>query len=745
MSRVDTTGAGVVETAFMDQKSSDFFSARRAPSTTTAAAAFAQALALHQAGRLTDAEKIYRQILAAQPTHFDSLHLLGVIFMHRGDAEAAVRQIEAVLKVEPRHILALNNRGNALQQLRRFDEALASYDRALAIRSDYAEALINRGAALTALRRYDDALRSCDRAVELRPDLADAHVNRGSALHALNRFTEAVSAFDRSLTLRPNYAQAHYNRGNTLYALKRYEEALASVDAALALRPDYVEALTNRGAVLHALDRDAEALASRDRAIALEPNNVEAFVNRGVTCNALKRYDEALACCERALCFCPNHLDALTNRGVALHDLARFEEALASHDRALALRPDFAEALSNRGITLQELRRFDEALTSHDRALALRPDFAEAHSNRGNVLQELRRFDEALTSYDRALALRPNFPDGHFNATACRLLLGDFARGWQELEWRCETAQLEAVKRHFLQPLWTGAYDLAGKTILLHAEQGFGDAIQFCRYVPQVVECAAHVILEVRKPLCELMSGLTGTAQIVPRGEALPDFDLHCPLLSLPLAFRTRLETIPSQTPYLSAPEHKMSAWRDRLSTHELGKHETPRVGLVWAGDPRKSLPGANRIDRQRSLQFDQLAPALEVRDCEFYSLQKGDDAQAQLRSTALSHRVTDWSADFHDFSDTAALIENLDLVIAVDTAVAHLAGALGKPLWLINRYNTCWRWLLDRDDSPWYPTARLFRQDETRDWHPVITRIASALRDYVHSVELDRRAPSSP
>jgi tetratricopeptide (TPR) repeat protein len=724
----------------MDQKTSDFSSARQVPSNTMAATAFAQALALHQAGRLTDAEVVYRQVLAALPRHFDSLHLLGVIFMQRGDAAAAIRQIDLALEIEPRHILALNNRGNAFQQLQRFDEALSSYDRALAIRSDYVQALVNRGSALTALKRYDDALGSCDRAVRLRPDLADAHLNRGSALHGLNRCTEAVSAFDRALALRPNYAEAHYNRGNTLYALKRYAEALASVDAALALGPDYVEALTNRGAILHALHRDEEALASLNRAIALEPDNVEALVNRGVAVNALNRHVEALACYERALRVCPHHVDALTNRGAALHELARFDEALASHDRALALRPDFADALSNRGITLQELRRFEEALASHDRALALRPDFAEAHSNRGNVLQELRRSDEVLTSYDRALTLRPDFADGHFNAAVCRLLRGDFVHGWREHEWRWETRQLRGVKRRFAQPLWTGGDDLAGKTIFLHAEQGFGDTIQFCRYVPKVAERAAHVVLEVQKPLCELMKGLGGAAQIVPRGGGLPDFDLHCPLLSLPLAFGTRLETIPSRTPYLAAPEHQVSAWRDCL-----GQHERPRVGLVWAGDPRKSLPGANRIDRQRSLQFDQLAPVLEVRGCGFYSLQKGDDAQAQLRSSTSVGRITDWSADFHDFSDTAALIANLDLVIAVDTAVAHLAGGLGKPLWLINRYNTCWRWLLDRDDSPWYPTARLFRQDATRDWYAVITRIASALHDYVRSFEPGREEAHSP
>jgi hypothetical protein len=236
--------------------------------------------------------------------------------------------------------------------------------------------------------------------------------------------------------------------------------------------------------------------------------------------------------------------------------------------------------------------------------------------------------------------------------------------------------------------------------------------------------------LEVQKPLHALMSTLSGVAQIISRGTRLPNFDLHCPLLSLPLAFGTELRTIPAQTPYLSAPEGKRRTWRDRF-----GAHERPRIGLVWAGSPRSGLPNANRIDRQRSIAFDRLAPVLAVSGCDFYSLQKGDDAAAQLRESALGHRVVDWTEHLHDFADTAALIEHLDLVIAVDTAVAHLAGALGKPLWLINRYNTCWRWLLDREDSPWYPAARLFRQDETRTWDGVIARVAIALRDRVSKV----------
>ena len=238
----------------------------------------------------------------------------------------------------------------------------------------------------------------------------------------------------------------------------------------------------------------------------------------------------------------------------------------------------------------------------------MRPDYAEALSNRGDTLKELKRFEEALASYDRALTLRPDYAEAHYNEALCRLLIGDFDRGWEKHEWRWGTGQLRDGERNFAQPLWLGSDEIMGKTILLHAEQGFGDTIQFCRYVPLVVERAARVILEVPKPLHELMSTLAGAAQIVSRGDPLPDFDIHCPLLSLPLAFGTRLETVPSGTPYLRAPDSKTSAWRDRL-----GKHQKPRVGLVWAGNPRKELPNANQIDRQRSIQFDRLAPLLQV------------------------------------------------------------------------------------------------------------------------------------
>jgi tetratricopeptide (TPR) repeat protein len=649
-----------------DHQSGHQAQSSQAPLSPWLASLFAQGLTLHQRGQLKDAERIYNQILATRPDHFDSRHLLGVVFLQSGNFAEAVVQIDLALKRNRHNVHALSNRGAALKELGRLDEAMASYDRLLKTAPDYAEGHSNRGVVLHALRRYQDALASYDHALTMRPDYVDALCSRAATLHELGRFEEAVASCDVALALNTNVAETHSNRANSLLALNRFEEALASCDRALALRPDYAE--------------------------------------------------------------------AHSNRGNALRELHRTEEALNAYDRAIALQPQFAEAWSNRGNTLQELRRYDEALASYDHSLRLRPDYAETHANRGNVLKELGRFDDALASYDRAAVLQPSLAEGHFNAAICRLMLGDFERGWQQHEARWDTAQLRAVKRSFPQPQWRGTDDLAGKTMLLHHEQGLGDTLQFCRYVPLVAERAGSVIFEVPKALQTLMQSLPGPIQVIARGDPLPDFDVHSPLLSLPLACGTRLETIPSQVPYLSPPAGKREAWHNLL-----GAHDTLRVGLVWAGDPRKQTPGAHRIDRQRSLTFDQLAPIFEVRDCEFYSLQKGSDAVEQLHNSPLRDRVIDWSDDFHDFSDTAALIDNLDLVIAVDTSVLHVAGALGKPVWLINRYNTCWRWLLDRDDSPWYPSLRQFRQDSTRRWDPVIARIATSLHD--HAVAFRNRA----
>jgi tetratricopeptide (TPR) repeat protein len=634
----------------------------------------------------------------------------------------AVHHINLALQKNPDNILALNNRGIALNALKRFDEALASYDRAIAMRPDFIEALINRANTLQELQRFDEALASFDRAVAMRPDHAEARYNRANTLHALERFDEALASYDRALALRPGYAEALVNRGVTLHALARFEDALASYDAAVVLWPASDAAFANRGMALHALKWFDEALGSFDHALALRPDNAEALGSRGVTLHALRRFDEALASYDRALALRPDNAEVHVNRSVTLFELRRFAEALASGDRALALRPDYPEAHSSRGNALSMLGRFDEALANYDRALALRSNYAEAHTNVGVTLHALKRFDEALQCHERALAAQPDFAEAHYNEGLCRLLTGDFDRGWAKHEWWREIARFKHAKRNFAQPRWTGSPAIAGKTILLHAEQGFGDTIQFCRYAPRVAAFGAHVILEVQEALRDLiLRSFDGVVQVVSKGDTVPPFDMHCPFLSLPLVFGSGLETIPHETPYLRASTQAVANWSQRLPPKTR-----PRIGLAWSGRPE------HNNDQNRSIDLASFLSPLEGIDATLVSLQR--DVRA-ADAIVLKERsdVIHFGEQLKDFSDTAAVAENLDLVIAVDTSVAHLAGALGKPVWILLPFIPDWRWLLERDDSPWYPTARLFRQDDSRRWDSAFARLRAALQDFRH------------
>jgi len=537
----------------------------------------------------------------------------------------------------------------------------------------------------------------------------------------LKRFDEALASFDRALALRPNYVEALINRGVTLHALARFQEALASYEEAIALWPDGDAAFANRGMTLHALERFDEALASFDRALALRPDNAEALGSRGFTLHVLRRFDEALANYDGALALRPDNAELLSNRSVTLFELKRFAEALASGDRALVLRPDDPEAHANRGNALSVLKRFDEAMADYDRALELRPDYAEAHTNRGVTLHVLKRFDEALQCYARALAARPDFAAAHYNEGLSRLLTGDFDRGWAEHEWWREIAQFKRAERKFAQPRWTGSQPIAGKTILLHAEQGFGDTIQYCRYARRVAALGGRAILEVQEALRDLLGSLAGAAQVVAKGDTLPPFDMHCPMLSLPFVFGTRLATIPRETPYLSASAQAVANWSTRLPPKTR-----PRIGMAWSGRPE------HNNDQDRSIDLASFLSPLEGVDATLVSLQRevrAADAVVLRERSDVIH----FGEELKDFSDTAALATNMDLVIAVDTSVAHLAGALAKPVWIPLPFVPDWRWLLDRDDSPWYPSARLFRQDDSRQWDGAFACLRAALDDFLH------------
>ncbi len=571
--------------------------------------------------------------------------------------------------------------------------------------------------AIAAYQRGDlvEAERVCRLALEVKANYFEALYLSGIIAAQTGRTEEAARLLSKAVMANPRIADAHYNWGVALGELKRPAEALERYGRAIALKPDHADAYYNRGVALDELDRPAEALESYDRVIALKPDYAEAHNNRGLALGRLQRYAEALASYERAIALKPDYARAHNNRGVALGELERPTEALASYHRAIALKPDYAEAYNNRGIALCELSRPAEALESYERGIAIRPDYAEAFYNRGNALRDLHRHGDAIDSYERALALKPDYASAHWNLADCRLLLGDFALGWQEYEWRWKLEQRDNRRRDFQQPLWLGGKTLEGRTILLHSELGLGDTLLFCRYAKEVAALGATVVLEVQPPLLPLLADLEGIEQAVPRGAPLPAFDYHCPLMSLPLAFKTDLGNVPANIPYIRSDAARAAAWQAKL-----GEKRKPRVGVVWSGS--KAL----RNDR-RSMALADMLPL--VRDwAEWVSLQKEvrESEAALLTSRADLRHV---GGELEDFADTAALVELMDVVVTVDTSVTHVAGAMGKPVWILLPFNPHdWRWMLDREDSPWYPTARLFRQPANGDWASVIRRVDEEL-----------------
>jgi tetratricopeptide (TPR) repeat protein len=644
-----------------------------------------RALAAQAQGRFDEAIDICRAILNASPQAFDAWHLLGFVQAARGRHAEALDALDKALSLRPSDPMVHYNRAVSLQALRRWSDAVTSYDLALSVRPAFPDALNNRGNALRAQRKLLDALASFDAALALRPNHFEALSNRAMALQELGRFEDAVAAYDMVIALMPDHADAHHQRGHVLHQLRHFDAALASYDAALALRPQSADVLSDRSITLRELNRPADALTS----------------------------------CEAALAVHPQHFDALNNRGIALQALSRREEALESFAAALALRPDHPGALNNRANVLQQLNRFDEALQSYDAALSVQPAYVEALTNRANTLQHLRRLDEALTNYAAALSLRPAYAEARFAESLCRLRMGDFEHGWQGYESRWETALQRGSKRAFSQPRWNAQDDIADRTLLIHAEQGHGDTIQFCRYVPLLAEKGAKVVLEVQPALKRLLQGLAGAQSIVARGDPLPRFDCHCPLLSLPRAFDTTLATIPAP-PRLRVPEQLVQTWSARLPARQ-----GMRIGIVWAG------AAGFTDDRNRSAGLEPML-ALKSLPIELVALQKelGDGDEAMLDA----HDIMHFGPELTDFLETAALASAMDLVISVDTSVAHLAATLEVETWLLLPFTADWRWLLDRDDSPWYPSVRMFRQPTAGDWPSVTAAVRAELEARVAS-----------
>ncbi|NTU57868.1 MAG: tetratricopeptide repeat protein [Chlorobiaceae bacterium] len=629
----------------------------------------ATAIKQQQAGRFDEAETNYRAIIGIYPSHTKALTLLGTLYLQRGNREDGISMLDRSLALDPDQPEVYNNRGIALQQIKEYLKALESFNQAISMKPEYPDAYNNRGLVLKYLNRNDEAIESFRTAIRLKPDYAEACCNLANSLSSVGRFKEALEEYDHSLLIQPGYQKAHIGRGMALTDLGRFPEALEEYEKAKKDNIGDADYHKSRGDLFLQLKRYEEARESFQAAIDLQPENPVYHIGYGS----------------------------------ALFNLLREEETVISCTKALELKSDMPEAYYYRALALLHMPGI-----SHE---------------------------EVLRNYHYAVSFRPNFSDAHFAIGLLKLSLGDFSEGWRLYEYR------PAVKKRLIsdKPLWFGQSPIAGKTLFIEAEQGFGDTIQFCRYAMLAEKAGATVIVETYEPLLSLLKTLPGNITVCSMKDNLqnrqmnierdsegnmtasskknntPAHDFHCPMMSLPLAFKTTLETIPSEIPYLCATQEKMTSWNDMVKPSKK-----PKIGIVWSGNEKYSN------DLRRSIPLKVFGRLLEL-NADFHVIQK-EIREGDIELLAGFKHVSLYQKELVDFSDTAALVSQMDLVISVDTAVAHLAGAIGKNVWILLPYASDFRWMVGRPDTPWYPSARLFRQSTSHDWAEVIDRVADDL-----------------
>jgi tetratricopeptide (TPR) repeat protein len=637
--------------------------------------------------------------------------------LQRGQPAEAERLATEALKLSPRDFAGLHLRAIAHFQQGKLPLALQGMQQAVQVNGAVAPAWSNLGSMQLAGGDTAGALASFERALSLGPPQPELLCNIGNLLTEQDRLDEAVQRYDAALKLNPKLVPALLGRANVRQALQRYSEALADCEQALQLLPGNPAALNNKAASLLGLERHAESLEAADRSLAARPGSAGTHSNRASALLGLKRYQEALAACEQALALEPRHPQALCNKGTALSGLGRQAEALAAFDAALAVMPRLSEALVNRVTPLRHMERYEDALASTDRALALGAPSGEMLRSRGIVLHDLGRHDEARDSFDRAMTLNANDFEARFNKAQVLLQAGDFAAGLPLYEAR-KRLNPPIGAQQFAQPLWQGEGDIAGKTIFIHPEQGLGDAIMFSRLVAPLAQRGVRVILSVPDRLKALFQSFTPEVEIMGYG-APQDFDLHLPLASLMLALDVTVDTIPAPAAYLTAEPERVARWRARIGSHGF------KVGIGWQG-----AKVSNDIGRSFPVSlFRDIAAQPGVR---LIALQKGEGSE-QLAALPPGMAVETLGADFDSgpdaFLDTAAAMEACDLLITSDTSIAHLAGALGRPVWIALRHSPEWRWFVQRCDSPWYPSATLYRQPAPGDWASVFAAMGEDLR----------------
>jgi tetratricopeptide (TPR) repeat protein len=679
-----------------------------------------------------EAAEAYRQAILLKPNYYEAHNGFGNALTELKLTDAAIGAYHRAVKLNPSFAEAHYNLGRSLAEANRNQEAIESYRAAIRLDNKRSEYFFNLGGLFFKEKNYAEAIRHYQATLQLQPDDAEALCNLGASYVAYGDKQLGEDYLRKAITTQPNYALARLHLGALCFVTKREEEAQASYEQALKLNPALAEAHWGLGNLQFAKSQFAEAEKYFRDALKYKPDYPECLNNLGQTLLELDRPDETIDLYRKAVEFNPNYAEAHCNLGAMRLKKKDFVAAEQCFRRCLEIKPNFREAIFNLGNTFKEQRRYTEAVKHYKEVLnlfsqpedetktdfpALSPILESASNNLGLCLLSVGQTAEAIAVYRSALA---NFPENAMmqgNFAIALLKSGQLVEGWERMEWRWKIPGFPSERRDFGRPLWNGE-SLHDAKIFLTIEQGCGDVLQFVRYIPLVLERGGRIILESPPALCRLLSRMAGIEKIVTTGNTLPDFSYQCPLMSLPWVFKTTLDTIPASIPYLTVPEEEMETARNQWPGDGL------RVGLVWSGNPK------HFADAHRSMNLEDMLPLCEVPGASFYSLQVGSRSE-QLANVPASIQIKDVCSRYTDYADTAAFIAGLDLVITVDTSVAHLTGALGIPVWILLAHEHLdWRWLRDRNDSPWYPSARLFGQSQSGNWAEVITEVKTALQD---------------
>ena len=653
------------------------------------------------------------------PKAFILWNILGVCEYKTSMPVKAIKAYKKAILIKPNYAEAFNNMGVALKDIGNVDEAIRIFKKAILIKPDYVEAYNNLGIAYKDQYKSEEAIKAYKRAISLKPDYAEAYNNLANSLNDLGRFEEALKYINKSILLKPNYFLAFNNLGVSLSGQGKLDDAAIAFKKVLLLNPNYADAYNNLGNVLKAQDKLDDAIGAYRNAILINPDYAFSYNSIGEILMDQGKFQDAIDEFKNALLADPSYLEAYNNKGIALGHQNKFQEAINVFKKAIILKPDNAEAFNNLGKVLDDQGKQDQAINAFKSAVSINPAYAQAYSNMGVTIKNLGNLEEAMEMYNKAILLKPDFAEALYNLSYPYNLKGDLQKGLELYEWRLKKDRFAArIPREHL--VWDGKKSILDKKFFVYEEQGLGDIIQFCRYLPLLKQKGAKVIFKVKPKMHTLLRTLDEDIAFVDRDPDDKSIDFETPLMSLPYLFKTNLHTIPSISSYLSADHNKIMLWNKRLTKNCF------KVGICWQGSKAK-------IDFGRSFPLNLFEDISKLINVELISLHKGE-GEKQIDDINFDLTVLDNDFDNGEdaFIDTAAVMANCDLIITSDTAIAHLAGALGCPTWVVLKKIPDWRWMLDRNDSPWYPNMKLYRQKERDNWEEVFETIKKDLQTLI-------------